>query len=321
MPDRFANGDPANDDPPVSRGPSRPRSPATTTAATSRASSTGCPTCKDLGITALWLNPWYDNANRLNEKEIYDDRPITDYHGYGAVDFYGVDEHFGDLATLRELVDAAHALGIKVIQDQVANHTGSLPPLGGRSAHAHLVQRHRARAISPTRGRPGPSGPAGDAASRAEATLDGWFIDILPDLNQDDEETARYLIQNTLWWVGVTGLDGIRQDTLPYVPRALLARLDGGHQARVPAPARGGRAVRRRPRPRLVLPGRRAPLRRHRHRCRHPLRLPAPTSRCARPSRRASRCGTVAMMLARDHLYPRPDGSSPSWAFTTSRAS
>jgi glycosidase len=51
------------------------------------------------------------------------------------------------------------------------------------------------------------------------STLDGWFVDILPDLNQDDEEAARYLIQNTLWWVGVSGLDGIRQDTLPYVPR------------------------------------------------------------------------------------------------------
>ena len=52
-----------------------------------------------------------------------------------------------------------------------------------------------------------------------KATLEGWFIDILPDLDQDDPEVARYIIQNTLWWVGVTGLDGIRQDTLPYVHR------------------------------------------------------------------------------------------------------
>jgi glycosidase len=50
-------------------------------------------------------------------------------------------------------------------------------------------------------------------------TLDGWFIDILPDLNQDDPDVARYLIQNTLWWAGVSGIDGIRQDTWPYVPR------------------------------------------------------------------------------------------------------
>ena len=52
-----------------------------------------------------------------------------------------------------------------------------------------------------------------------KATLEGWFIDILPDLDQDDPEVARYTIQNTLWWVGVSGLDGIRQDTLPYVHR------------------------------------------------------------------------------------------------------
>ena len=64
------------------------------------------PYLKDLGVTALWLNPWYDNVDHLNERETYDGKPITDYHGYGAVDFYGVEEHFGDLATLRELVDA-----------------------------------------------------------------------------------------------------------------------------------------------------------------------------------------------------------------------
>src|SRR5713101_1854144 len=51
------------------------------------------------------------------------------------------------------------------------------------------------------------------------STLEGWFINILPDLNQNDPEVARYLIQNTLWWIAATGLDGIRQDTLPYVPR------------------------------------------------------------------------------------------------------
>jgi glycosidase len=50
-------------------------------------------------------------------------------------------------------------------------------------------------------------------------TLEGWFVDILPDLNQNDPECARYIIQNTLWWIGVTGIDAIRQDTFQYVPR------------------------------------------------------------------------------------------------------
>jgi glycosidase len=56
-------------------------------------------------------------------------------------------------------------------------------------------------------------------ADKRRQTLDGWFIDLLPDLNQNDPETASYLIQNSLWWLGMTGLDAIRQDTLPYVPR------------------------------------------------------------------------------------------------------
>jgi len=48
--------------------------------------------------------------------------------------------------------------------------------------------------------------------------MEGWFLDFLPDLNQNDPEVERYLIQNTLWWIGVTGLDGIRMDTWQYVP-------------------------------------------------------------------------------------------------------
>ena len=51
-------------------------------------------------------------------------------------------------------------------------------------------------------------------------TLEGWFINILPDLNQNDDETSRYIIQNTLWWIGVTGIDAIRQDTWQYVPNS-----------------------------------------------------------------------------------------------------
>ncbi len=176
------------------------------------------PYLKDLGVTAIWLNPVYDNVNHLNEREKYHGEAITDYHGYGAVDYYGIEEHFGTLAQFRELVDAAHRQGIKVIQDQVANHTGPYHPwvedsptpswFHGTATH-HLANTWQTWTLIDPHGTP----------ELRQATLDGWFIDILPDLNQDDEEVARYLIQNTLWWVGISGLDGIRQDTLPYVPR------------------------------------------------------------------------------------------------------
>ncbi len=218
MPDRFANGDPANDDPPrakglLDRGKGRFYHGGDLEGIRRR-----LPYLKDLGITALWLNPWYDNVDHLNRRETEGGAPITDYHGYGAVDFYAVDEHLGDLASLRELVDAAHGMGLKIVQDQVANHTGpyhpwaSDPPTAtwfNGTTEKHLANVWQIWTLADPYAIP----------EVQRATLDGWFIDILPDLNQNDPEAARYIIQNALWWVGVTGLDGIRQDTLPYVHR------------------------------------------------------------------------------------------------------
>lgn len=218
MPDRFANGDPSNDDPAISRGLFNRQKPRFYHGGDLQGIIDRLPYFKQLGVTALWINPVYDNVNHLNDRERYNNEGITDYHGYGAVDFYGVDEHLGTLAKFRELVDAAHAQGLKIIQDQVANHTGPYHPwvtdsptptwFHGTQAH-HVANTWQTFTLIDPHATPELRAP----------TLDGWFIDILPDLNQDDEECARYLIQNTLWWVGISGLDGIRQDTLPYVPR------------------------------------------------------------------------------------------------------
>ena len=218
MPDRFANGDSGNDDPAASpglhdRGKKRFYHGGDLQGIIDR-----LPYLKELGVSALWLTPIYDNVNARNLREVYDAEGTADYHGYGAVDFYGVEEHLGDLAKLRELVDAAHRLGLKVIQDQVVNHTGPFHPWvkdpptstwfnGSEAKHLKNVWQTWT-VIDPH-----------DTPDVSRATIEGWFIDILPDLNQDDHEVARYLIQNTLWWLGTVGFDGIRQDTLPYVPR------------------------------------------------------------------------------------------------------
>jgi glycosidase len=115
-------------------------------------------------------------------------------------------------------VDRAHALGIKVIQDQVANHSGPYHPWVEDSPtptwyygtrEKHLANTWQTWTLQDPHSTP----------QMQKSTLEGWFIDILPDLDQDDPEVARYIVQNTLWWIGVTGLDGIRQDTLPYVHR------------------------------------------------------------------------------------------------------
>jgi glycosidase len=217
MPDRFANGDPSNDDPPPSAGLLDRSKPRYYHGGDFQGIIDHLPYLKDLGVTALWLTPVYDNVNHLNEREQYDGA-TTDYHGYGAVDFYGVEEHFGTMAKLKELVDDAHRLGVKVIQDEVANHTGPYHPWvkdpptptwfhGTEASHSQeswqtwtLISPHATPELR-------------------KSTLDGWFINILPDLNEDDPEVARYLIQNTLWWIGMAGFDAVREDTLPYVPR------------------------------------------------------------------------------------------------------
>ncbi|HJU75489.1 MAG TPA: alpha-amylase family glycosyl hydrolase, partial [Gemmatimonadaceae bacterium] len=177
------------------------------------------PYLKELGITAIWMNPIYDNNNALNRREMYDGQPITDYHGYGAVDFYAVEEHFGDVAGLKALVDEAHTLGIKIILDMVANHTGPYHPWVTDPPKPTWYHGTQQQHLANTWQTWTLADPYSNAAMR-RATLDGWFIDILPDLNQDDPDAARYIIQNTLWWIGVTGMDGIRQDTWPYVPRS-----------------------------------------------------------------------------------------------------
>lgn len=61
-------------------------------------------------------------------------------------------------------------------------------------------------------------------ASQAERDnlVRGWFNELLPDLNQDEPEVSKYLIQNALWWAGMTGIDGIRQDTIQYMPRNFI---------------------------------------------------------------------------------------------------
>jgi glycosidase len=233
MIDRFSDGDVANNTPAGSPAEAFDRR-------NSRAYHGGdlrgvinhLPYLKELGVTAIWLTPWYDNWNGIKTC----DKPwcpSTYYHGYHAIDYYGVEDHFGDIQTLRELVTKAHATGLKVIQDQVANHVGSQhpwatdPPLPNwfhGTLQNHLLEKFQNSTIlSPH-------------ASRDEVrnTLDGWFSDDMPDMNQEEPEVARYEIQNSLWWVGMTGIDGIRQDTIQYIPRFFIRDLSNALHRQYP---------------------------------------------------------------------------------------
>jgi neopullulanase len=217
MIDRFADGDQTNNDPQQSRGLYDRTNKYYYHGGDLQGVIDHLPYLKNLGVTALWLTPWYDNYDRLNEIELKEGKPCTGFHGYNPQNFYTVDEHFGTLAKLRELVEAAHKQGIKIIQDEVVNHTGPYHPWVDDSPTPAWFngtrQKHLANVFQTwTLHDPRP------VESLKRETMEGWFLDFLPDLNQNDPEVERYLIQNTLWWIGITGIDGIRMDTWQYVP-------------------------------------------------------------------------------------------------------
>ena len=233
MIDRFADGDSSNNAPPNAPPGANDRdNPRAFHGGDMRGVIDNLPYLKELGITAIWLTPWHDNWNGLN----HCDKPWcpnTYYHGYHAIDYYAVEDRFGDMATLRELVQKAHAQGIKIIQDQVANHVGSQhpwiqdPPLPdwfhGTLAQHELNKFKNGVLLSPH-----------SNEREFRNVLDGWFSDDLPDMNQEEPQVARYEIQNALWWVGMTGIDGIRQDTIQYMPRLFIRDLSNALHRQYP---------------------------------------------------------------------------------------
>ena len=233
MPDRFADGDPSNNDPEKSKGLYDRSKTRRYHGGDLQGVINKLPYLKSLGVTAIWTTPVYDNNDKLDTKEVYDGEATTGYHGYGAVDMYAVDEHFGDAAKLKELTDKAHALGLKMIQDQVANHTGPFHVWANDPPTPTWWNGTAAKHISNNWQKWTTMNPRATYQTQRR-NLEGWFVDILPDFNQDDPEVAKYLIQNSIWWVERAGYDAIRMDTLPHVPRTFWSKWGGAIKREYP---------------------------------------------------------------------------------------
>lgn len=203
MTDRFADGDPSNDEPGYS--PDAPRGWHGGDFAGIREH---LDYLQKLGVTALWTTPILSNGNMPDS-----------YHGYAAVDLYAVDSHFGSLGDYKHLADELHARGMKIIFDIVPNHIGVQHPWvldppapdwlhGSLEHHEHVKSGFEALVD-----------PHAPTAAWFDITH-GWFTDGMPDLNQENPLVATYLIQDAIWWIETAGLDGLRIDTFPYVDRA-----------------------------------------------------------------------------------------------------
>ena len=202
-PDRFANGDPDNDNIEGMGDEVDRTNPDGRHGGDIKGIADHLDYISDLGFTAIWLNPLLENH-----------MPAYSYHGYATTDFYHVDSRYGSNEQYRELVSRARGMGIGVIMDMIVNHIGSshrwmndLPAddwLNFQGApqitsHEHISEQD----------------PYASAYDK-RLYSDGWFVETMPDLNQRNPLLADYLTQNALWWIEYLGLAGIRMDTYPY---------------------------------------------------------------------------------------------------------
>ncbi|AQR61168.1 alpha-amylase [Brevundimonas sp. LM2] len=126
MPDRFDNGDAANDTGGIPGGRLDHGFDPTHEGFYHGGDLAGVERRLDyiqgLGATAIWMAPIFKNKPVQGEPG----REFAGSHGYWITDFTRVDPHFGDEAAMRALVEAAHARGMKVYMDIVANHTADV---------------------------------------------------------------------------------------------------------------------------------------------------------------------------------------------------
>ena len=204
MPDRFANGDPSNDQIKMRMPYKVDRNdPNARHGGDLKGISDRLDYLSNLGVTAIWLNPVLEN-----------DMEGGSYHGYATTDYYKVDPRFGTNEDYRNLIADAHGKNMKVVMDMIFNHCGSDHPwmrdipsqdwfnnLGEYVQTSHMKEMYFDNYASEY-----------DKSKMA----DGWFVSTMPDLNQKNRHIAKYLIQNSIWWIEYSGVDGIRQDTYPY---------------------------------------------------------------------------------------------------------
>ncbi|MGR9092953.1 MAG: alpha-amylase family glycosyl hydrolase, partial [Gammaproteobacteria bacterium] len=164
----------------------------------------------DMGFTQIWLNPILENAVAR-----------ASYHGYSTTDYYKVDPRFGSNESYREFVAVARDKGIGVIKDMIVNHAGSGHWWSDDLPTADWYNLPNSRTVT-SHARTTNQDPYASAFDKA-AHADGWFVETMPDLNQKNPLLADYLIQNAIWWIEYVGLAGIRQDTYPYPDKHFMS--------------------------------------------------------------------------------------------------
>lgn len=213
MPDRFANGNPDNDSIEGMLETVDVTNPERRQGGDLQGVMDNLDYIKEQGMTAIWLMPIFENDMTPE---------YGGYHGYAATDMYRVDRRFGTNDEYKALVDASHEMGMKVIMDMIHNHIGDQHWWMKDMPTADWVHSWEEYGQTSYRG-PVASDPYASEFDRNQLEK-GWFVKEMPDLNQNNPLLADYLIQNTIWWIEFSGIDGIRMDTYVFPDQVYMAR-------------------------------------------------------------------------------------------------
>lgn len=211
VPDRFSNGDPGNDIvPDLLENDADRKNESKRHGGDIEGIINHLDYIKSLGFTQIWCTPLIEN-----------DEPEYSYHGYAATDFYKIDPRFGTNEQFKLFVSEAKKRNIGVIWDVVLNHCGTeyyfikdLPS----GDWINFPQTHTGCNFLKTT----LTDIYAAEIDRKEYT-DGWFDHHMADLNQRNPLMAKYLIQNTIWWIEYAGISGLREDTYSYADKDFLA--------------------------------------------------------------------------------------------------
>ncbi len=217
--DRFADGDPSNNGPAIGGVQTPAAYQGGDFAGVTQKIEAGY--FDELGINTIWLSVPLDNADVAGAGD--DGHDYSGYHGYWPKDLTQTESRQGSMADLQALVAAAHAREIKVIVDYAMNHVHDSSP---------VYQQH------PDWFWPNQNG-GGNCVCGQGCGWDGaegkrcWFRDYLPDFNFTNAEARAFSVDNAIWWINQTGVDGFRLDAVKHIEDAWLLDLRARVKAEV----------------------------------------------------------------------------------------
>lgn len=165
-----------------------------------------------LSVNVFWISPVYDNPNEAFKEYPAPHRYYSGYHGYWPIHHLNIEEKFGTMNKLKELIKTAHSKNIKVLLDFVSNHVHEY----------HQFYKNHPEWFGNL------ELPDGRLNLRFwdEYRLTTWFEPYLPSFDYiGSQEALDVMTENAVWWLKSTGADGFRHDAVKHVPNEFWREL------------------------------------------------------------------------------------------------